>query len=55
MWRLCGILTLAIYISPNKGLIDLLLGKKMILHVLAIISSSGSKSIGPLLMKLQYL
>jgi hypothetical protein len=54
MWRLCGILSLAIYISPNNGPIDLLLGKEMVLHVMAIISSFGSKSIGPLLMKLQY-
>jgi hypothetical protein len=38
MWRLCGILTLAIYISPKNGPIDLLLGKEMVLHVMAIIS-----------------
>jgi hypothetical protein len=55
MWRLCGVLTLVIYIYPNNGPIDLLLDKKMVLHVMAIISSHGSKSIGPLLMKLQYL
>ncbi len=54
MWRLCGVLTLAIYISPNNGPIDLLLVKEMVLRVMAIISSLGSKSIGPLLMKLQY-
>jgi hypothetical protein len=55
LWHLCGILTLAIYISPNNGPLDLLLGKKMILHVMAIISLLGSKSIRKLLMKLQYL
>jgi hypothetical protein len=48
MWRLCGVLTLAIYISPNNGPIDLLLGEEMILHVMAIISLIGSKKIGPL-------
>ncbi len=36
MGRLWGILTLAIYNSPNNGPIDLLPSKKMIVHVLAI-------------------
>jgi hypothetical protein len=32
---LCGVLTLAIYISPNNGLINLLPTEKMIFHVFA--------------------
>jgi hypothetical protein len=28
MWHLCGVLTLAIYISPNSGRIDLLLSEE---------------------------
>ncbi len=40
MWHLCGILTLAIYISPNNGPIDLHLGKEIVLHVMAIISTT---------------
>jgi hypothetical protein len=46
------VLTLAIKISTNNGPIDLLLCDEIILHVMSIISSFGSKSIGPLLMKL---
>jgi hypothetical protein len=34
--RLGGVLTLAIYISPNNGPIDLLPSAEMIVHVLAI-------------------
>jgi hypothetical protein len=48
MWCLCGVLTLAMYLSPNNGPIDLLLDEEMVLHVMAIISTIGSKSIGPL-------
>jgi hypothetical protein len=37
MWRLCGVLTLAIYIFPNNGLIDLFLGEEMVLfHYLEV-------------------
>jgi hypothetical protein len=36
MGRLWGILTLAMYISPNNGLIDLLIIEEMFFHVLAI-------------------
>ncbi len=43
MWRFCGVLTLAVYISPNNGPIDLLLGEEMILHVMAIIFLIRSK------------
>ncbi len=36
MGQLWGILTLAMYISPNNGLIDLLLNEEMIVYVLKI-------------------
>ncbi len=36
MWHLCGILTLAIYISPITDPIDLFSIEEMILHVLAM-------------------
>jgi hypothetical protein len=49
------LLTLAIYISPNNGPIDLLSIEKIILHVLVIHFALYVMLVGPLLMKLQYL
>ncbi len=54
MHLLC-VLTLAINISPNNGPIDLLPLEKMIPHVMAIHFAVYIMSVGPLLMKLQYL
>jgi hypothetical protein len=53
--RLLCVLTLAINISPNNGPIDLLLNKKMILHVMVIHFAPYIMSVGQLLTKLQSL
>ncbi len=53
--HLGGILTLAIHNSPNNGPIDLISDKEMILHVMAVHFATYIMSVGPLLMKVQYL